>query len=52
MEDIQKKKGNTGLIVFFMILLLVLLGCLGFGAYKYMGVDSGSRYGSFYDCDF
>ena len=39
MEDIQKKKGNTGLIVFFMILLLVLLGCLGFGAYKYMGLD-------------
>ena len=39
MEDIQKKKGNTGLIVFLIILLLVLLGGLGFGAYKYMGLD-------------
>lgn len=39
MKDIQKKKGNTGLIVFLIILLLVLLGGLGFGAYKYMGLD-------------
>ena len=37
--DIQKKKGNTGLIVFLIVLVLLLLGGLVFGAYKYMDLD-------------
>lgn len=38
MEEL-KKKSNKGLIVFLVILVLLLLGGLGFGAYKYMELD-------------
>lgn len=37
MEDV--KKSNRGLVVFLVVLVLLLLGGLGFGAYKYMELD-------------
>ena len=35
MEEVRKKKGNTGLIVLIMFLFIVILGLVGFGYYDY-----------------
>lgn len=37
--DEVKKKSNKGLIIFLVVLVLLLLGGLGFGAYKYVELD-------------
>ncbi len=35
MEEVSKKKSNTGLIVLIMFLFIVILGLIGFGYYEY-----------------
>lgn len=35
----EKKSGNKGLVVLLSIIIVVLVGALGFGAYKYIGLD-------------